>query len=210
MIFRGGGTNIIYRKLFKRVFDVLLSSAGIFISLPLWVIFSVTIWLEDKGPVYYLQERLGKNARPFTSIKFRSMRPDSENGLGPVQAQADDPRATKIGRFLRKTAMDELPQLWNIFKGEMSFVGPRALRPEEIERAENPQLKSVFQVPGFMARSTVRPGLTGAAQVFASRNLLREDKFKHDLWYIENLSFPLDIRLILASFSRTFRAKWDI
>lgn len=198
-----------YRKLFKRTGDILLASAGMFIFLPVWGIILVGIWLEDQGPGYYLQDRVGKDGKIFSGIKFRSMIPDAENGIGPVQAKENDPRTTKLGRFLRKTAMDELPQLLNILKGEMSFVGPRALRPAEIDEGGPSETISIFQVPGFKKRSSVQPGLTGAAQVLASRKLSLEDKFKYDLWYVDNLSFWLDIRLILKSVFTTLRAKWD-
>ena len=120
----------------KRAFDMALSGVGLLISSPLWLIFGAAIKLEDGGPVFYSQERVGFGGRPFEALKFRSMRTDAESGVGAVQAVEDDPRVTRIGRFMRKTAMDELPQLWNIFRGDMSFVGPRALRPGEVEASD--------------------------------------------------------------------------
>ena len=194
---------------FKRVFDFFLSVSGLFISLPLWCIFALAIRLSDGGPVFYFQERVGKGGRIFKGIKFRSMIPDAEKNVGPVQAKTDDPRITKIGRIFRATAMDELPQLVNIAKGDMSFVGPRALRPKEIELTPGSEATDIFHVSGFEKRSSIRPGLTGLAQVLASRNLPREEKFRYDLWYVENMSFWLDIKLILKSFVITSRAKWD-
>ena len=194
----------------KRVFDFCLALIGLFISLPLWLLFGLAICLEGRGPVFYFQERVGKNGKIFKSIKFRSMKPNAEDGIGPIQAKEDDPRVTKVGSFLRKTAMDELPQLLNILKGDMSFVGPRALRPMEIESTDSSCAKNIFQIPGFEMRSTIQPGLTGVAQVFASRSLLREEKFKYDLWYIDNMSFWLDIRLIVKSILTTLKARWDI
>ncbi|MDP2044327.1 MAG: sugar transferase [Candidatus Omnitrophota bacterium] len=193
----------------KRIFDFSLAMIGLCISLPFWFVFGLIIWLEDRGPVFYLQERVGINGKIFRSIKFRSMIFDAEKGLGPVQAKENDSRVTKLGRFLRKTAMDELPQLLNILKGEMSFVGPRALRTVEIESADSSSAKAISQIPGFKKRSSIRPGLTGAAQVFATRRLVREEKFEYDLWYVDNLGFWLDIRLMLKSVVTTFRAKWD-
>ena len=193
----------------KRTFDFFLALIGLFVSLPPWLIFCLAIWFEDRGPIYYTQERVGKNAHIFKSIKFRSMRPDAEKGIGPVQAKDNDPRVTRIGKFLRKTAMDELPQLLNILKGDMSFVGPRALRPTEIESNGSSGAVPIFQVPGFKERSSVLPGLTGVAQVLASRNLSREEKFRYDLWYIDNMSFWLDIKLIAKSILVTLKAKWD-
>jgi len=194
----------------KRVFDFCLALIGLFISLPLWLLFGLAICLEGRGLVFYFQERVGKNGKIFKSIKFRSMKPNAEDGIGPIQAKEDDPRVTKVGSFLRKTAMDELPQLLNILKGDMSFVGPRALRPMEIESTDSSCAKNIFQIPGFEMRSTIQPGLTGVAQVFASRSLLREEKFKYDLWYIDNMSFWLDIRLIVKSILTTLKARWDI
>jgi colanic acid biosynthesis glycosyl transferase WcaI len=117
----------------KRLFDILLSGSGLIASAPLWAAFAALVKIEDGGPVFYRQERVGRNGRIFDAMKFRSMIPDAEAGRGPVQAAYDDPRVTRIGRLLRATAMDELPQLWNIFRGDMSFVGPRAMRPMEIE-----------------------------------------------------------------------------
>ncbi len=194
----------------KRIFDFFLALIGLFMSLPLWCIFGLTIWFEDRGPIFYFQERVGKDGKIFKSIKFRSMKPDAERGIGPVQAEENDPRVTRIGRFLRKTAMDELPQLINIFKGDMSFVGPRALRPVESEAGEPDRIRDVFSIPGFEKRVTVRPGLTGYAQVYTLRHLAREEKFKYDAWYVDNGFFCLDIKLMAMSFLRTFRAKWDV
>jgi len=194
---------------FKRVFDFFLSVTGLFISLPLWCVLALAIRLSDGGPVFYFQERVGKGGRIFKGIKFRSMVPDAEKNVGPVQAKTDDPRITKIGRIFRATAMDELPQLVNIAKGDMSFVGPRALRPKEIELTPGSEAVDMSNIPGFEKRTSIRPGLTGFAQVFASRSLPREEKFKYDVWYVENMSFWLDIKLILKSFVITSRAKWD-
>lgn len=194
----------------KRILDFLLALTGVFISLPIWLALSLAVWIEDSGPVFYSQERVGKDGRIFKSWKFRSMIQDAENGLGPVSAQSDDLRVTKIGRLMRKTAMDELPQLINILKGQMSFVGPRALRPEEIATDGSSEIISIYQVPGFEKRSSIQPGLTGIAQVFASRKLSLEKKFKYDLWYVDNKSFWLDIRLIVKSFLITFSSKWDL
>jgi len=193
----------------KRAFDYSLGVFGMFIFSPLWLIFSLAIWLEDRGPIYYIQERVGKDGRIFKGIKFRSMKPDAEKGIGPVQAKENDPRVTKFGRFLRKTAMDELPQLINIVKGDMSFVGPRALRPAETESSEGTEVKSIFQIPGFEARSSIQPGLTGVAQIFASRHLPREEKFKYDLWYVKNQNIWLDMMLIFKSITISLTKRWD-
>ena len=113
----------------KRAFVAALAGAGLVASAPLWAIFAAAIKLEDGGPIFFMQDRVGLGGRTFDALKFRSMRPDAEALTGALQATKDDPRVTRIGRFMRATAMDELPQLWNILRGDMSFVGPRALRP---------------------------------------------------------------------------------
>jgi lipopolysaccharide/colanic/teichoic acid biosynthesis glycosyltransferase len=141
-------------------------------------------------------------------LKFRSMVADAESG-GPKQADVHDPRITRVGRILRATAMDELPQLWNIFRGDMSFVGPRALRPEEIEVDGNGASVALDAIPGYLQRCTVPPGLTGIAQIYAPRDVSRRQKFRFDLLYIKRRSLMLDVRLILLSFWITARGTWE-
>jgi lipopolysaccharide/colanic/teichoic acid biosynthesis glycosyltransferase len=193
----------------KRTFDIFLSLAGIIGSSPLWVIFSLAILIEDGLPIFYLQERVGKGGNIFMGIKFRSMIKDAEKDSGPVQAVENDPRITKVGRILRATAMDELPQLVNILKGDMSFVGPRALRPAEKEVRGSPEETEIEKIPGYQERLAVRPGLTGLAQVYLPGEALRSEKFKYDLEYIKKQSFFLDLKLIFLSFWITFRGKWE-
>jgi lipopolysaccharide/colanic/teichoic acid biosynthesis glycosyltransferase len=193
----------------KRSFDILLSLFGLAISSPLWAVIALLIIIEDRGAVFYAQERMGRNGRVFKAFKFRSMVPDAENGTGPVQASARDPRVTRIGRVLRATAMDELPQLLNILKGDMSFVGPRALRPAEKEVRGDPGDLSLDMIPGFAERHTVRPGLTGLAQVYLPGEAPRRRKFKYDLLYVRRMNFALDLKLIFLSFWITFRGKWE-
>jgi len=194
----------------KRLFDVLLSGLGLIVSAPLWAIFSLLIRIEDRGPVFYRQERVGKHGKVFQALKFRSMIPAAEKGLGPVQAAEDDWRVTRMGRILRPTAMDELPQLWNIFRGDMSFVGPRALRSAEIEvKSPGPGAMSIKPLPNFQLRHQVRPGLTGLAQVYAPRDATRRQKLRFDLLYIKHRTFWLDFKLILISFYITFRGQWE-
>ena len=193
----------------KRLFDIVLSSIGLIGSSPLWLIFSLAVKLQDGGPIFYGQERVGKNGRIFKALKFRSMVPDAEKESGPIQATENDPRVTKTGKILRATAMDELPQLWNIFKGDMSFVGPRALRPKEKEVHGNPDEMNIEDIPAYKERMAVRPGLTGMAQVYLPTDALRSEKFKYDLLYIKNQSFLLDLKLIFLSFWITFRGKWE-
>ena len=193
----------------KRALDVALAGAGLIASCPLWVLAAAAIKLEDRGPVFFTQDRVGEHGRVFRVYKFRSMIPDAEAGVGALQAREADPRITRVGRWLRATAMDELPQLWSIFRGDMSFVGPRALRPGEIEVAGDGRHEALEQVPGFLERCRVPPGLTGVAQIFAPRDIPRRHKFRYDRLYIRRQSFWLDLRLIGLSFWITFRGTWE-
>ena len=193
----------------KRAFDIALSGAGLVASAPLWAAFAAAIKLEDGGPVFFRQERVGLGGHPFMAVKFRSMRPDAESGVGAIQATEQDPRVTRIGRFLRSTAMDELPQLWNILRGDMSFVGPRALRPGEIEAGQGGVLQRLEDVPGFATRVSVRPGLTGVAQIYARRDVPRRHKFRYDRIYVRRRSWCLDVRLILVSFWISVHGTWE-
>jgi lipopolysaccharide/colanic/teichoic acid biosynthesis glycosyltransferase len=188
---------------------MLLSGAGLVASAPLWVLFAAVIKLYDRGPVFFAQERVGLNGRVFTALKFRSMIPDAEAQTGPVQASEGDPRITPFGKLLRATAMDELPQLWNIFRGDMSFVGPRPLRPGEVDIAGDGQLVPLKDIPGYEVRHRVRPGLTGLAQVYAPRDLPRAAKFRIDCLYLKRASVWLDLKLIILSFWITSRGAWE-
>src|SRR5918995_4892882 len=134
---------------------------------------------------------------------------DAEKDAGAVQAPADDPRMTKVGRVLRATAFDELPQLWNILRGDMSVVGPRPLRPGEADTTADGVQLPLSAIPGYEARHRVRPGLTGIAQVYAPRDLPRTGKFRYDLLYQRKAGFCLDLRLILQSFWITARGRWE-
>ena len=192
----------------KRTFDAALASVGLIASLPLWCVCAVAIKLEDGGPIFYTQDRVGRDGHVFRALKFRSMHPDAERTTGPLQARSDDGRVTHVGRVMRATAMDELPQLWNISRGDMSFVGPRALRPGEIE-IEGGTPVPLEAVPGYVDRIVVRPGLTGVAQVYAPRDISRRSKFRYDRLYIQRRSFALDMRLILLSFWISFRGTWE-
>jgi lipopolysaccharide/colanic/teichoic acid biosynthesis glycosyltransferase len=194
----------------KRLFDASLAAAGLVLSAPLWAIFAAAIKLEDGGPIFFRQDRVGLNGRVFDALKFRSMRPDAEAMTGAVQATEHDPRVTRVGRWMRVTAMDELPQLWNILRGDMSFVGPRALRPGEIEAGADGRLVALEDVPGFEHRIRVRPGLTGLAQVYARRDLPRRQKFRYDRLYVETRSWAGDVRLILLSFWISVLGRWEV
>jgi lipopolysaccharide/colanic/teichoic acid biosynthesis glycosyltransferase len=193
----------------KRALDVALAGAGLILSSPLWALLALAIKLEDGGAIFFSQERAGEGGRVFRVWKFRSMIPDAERHVGAIQASEDDPRITRIGRVMRATAMDELPQLWSIFIGDMSFVGPRALRPGEIEAEGDGRLVRLEDVPGFEHRIIVRPGLTGIAQVYARRDIPRRQKFRYDRLYVRRRSWLLDVRLILLSFWISVHGTWE-
>ena len=193
----------------KRVFDASLAGVGLLVSVPFWCVIPLAIKLEDGGSVFFPQARVGLNGRVFDALKFRSMRPNAEALTGPVQAAENDPRVTRVGRVLRATAMDELPQLWNILRGDMSFVGPRPLRPGEVEVRGDGQLVALAEIPGYQERHSVRPGLTGLTQVYAPRDISRTSKFRLDLLYLKRASFWLDLKLILLSFWITGRGAWE-
>ena len=193
----------------KRLFDCVLAGTGLIVSAPLWAAIAAAIKLEDGGPVFFRQERVGRGGRVFDALKFRSMVPNAEALTGAVQATENDPRVTRVGRLMRATAMDELPQLWNIFAGDMSFVGPRPLRPGEVEVRGDGQFVRLDEIPGYEARHSVRPGLTGIAQVYAPRDIDRARKFRLDRLYLKRAGFWFDLRLIMVSFWITARGDWE-
>lgn len=186
----------------KRFFDVVLSGIGLILAAPGGALVALAIKLQDYGPIFYRQSRTGRNGRIFNILKFRSMIPEAEKQTGAVWATENDPRVTRIGRILRATAMDELPQLWNIFRGDMSFVGPRAERPDLVD-------KFAQVIPGYRERFRVRPGLTGLAQVYGQYDTPPHHKLKYDKLYIRKQSFCLDLKLVLLSFLITFKGKWE-
>jgi sugar transferase (PEP-CTERM system associated) len=179
---------------FKAVVDFLLALAGLAIAFPLMVVAGVLLWLESGWPVTYSQQRVGRRGKPFVLYKLRTMRLNAELESGPVWAASDqDPRITRVGRFLRKTRLDELPQLVNVLKGEMSFVGPRPERPVFVD-----QLRKT--IPFYDARHAVRPGITGWAQTrftYCSTVEESEKKLQFDLYYVKNMSFYLDMLILI-------------
>jgi exopolysaccharide biosynthesis polyprenyl glycosylphosphotransferase len=180
----------------KRGVDFALSAFLLLVLSPVLCLIAFLVRLSSPGPVFYRQERVGMDGRPFSILKFRSMRTDAEASSGPVWASRDDPRRTRIGTFLRKTSMDELPQLINVLKGEMSLVGPRPERPFFVEQFR-------ANVPKYLDRHRVKTGMTGWAQVNGLRgDTSIEERIKFDLYYIENWSFALDFKILV----RTIRA----
>lgn len=187
----------------KRLFDIVLSGVGLALSFPLWGLIALAVKLEDGGPVFYRQRRVGKGGTEFDVLKFRSMCVNAEKSTGPVWAGENDLRVTSVGRLLRAMAMDELPQLWNILRGDMSFVGPRPERPELVRNFR-------IEIPNYDARHAVRPGLTGMAQIYGRYDTPPRHKFYYDvLFYIKKQSLWLDIRLVLVSFGITFMGRWE-
>jgi undecaprenyl phosphate N,N'-diacetylbacillosamine 1-phosphate transferase len=182
--------------LLKRLFDLLVSCLLLVILSPLLVGMAVAIRLTSRGPAIFRQERAGRNGRPFTFYKFRTMRPDTDP-FGPSPKSGDDPRLTRIGRFLRESSLDELPQLVNILRGDMSLAGPRPLYVLQIAEWDQRQRK----------RLLVKPGLTGLAQIVGRGELTREEKLELDVKYVEQASLGLDARILLATFVRVFACK---
>ena len=177
---------------FKRFFDILLSAvAMLLLAIPMGIV-ALLIKIESAGPAIYKQERLGKNGVPYTMYKFRSMHIDSEKD-GPQWAEVNDARCTRIGRIIRVTHVDELPQLLNVFKGEMSLVGPRPERQYFYDQFET-------YIPGFKERLRVTPGLTGLSQVNGCYDLLPEERLEYDIEYMEKRSLWFDFKCILKTF----------
>ncbi|MDP1676918.1 MAG: sugar transferase [Bacteroidota bacterium] len=179
----------------KRLVDIVVSIIILTLSSPLWIMVAVAIRLESPGSVVYSQERIGFKEKRFHMHKFRSMRADAEAKTGPVWAPKDDPRVTNVGRFLRKTRLDEIPQFVNVLKGEMSLVGPRPERPHFVELLSK-------EIPLYKRRLVVRPGITGWAQIKQGYDTSIDDvrsKVRYDLFYIENMSFRMDLKILLMT-----------
>ena len=217
---------VLHEPRLKRPFDVALSALGLVLLSPVWALVTAAIWLEAGRPIFFRQDRYGRGGRKFRVLKFRSMVNDPRRV--EVQARRDDPRITRVGLWLRRTALDELPQLWNIFTGDMSFVGPRAQPEKELVRSREGDTEIyVRDVPGFARRQQARPGLTGVAQIYAPREVPHAQKFRYDLVYIRGVEadsrrravgaspvdelriLALDLRLIVLSVWITLRGRWE-
>lgn len=182
-----------YKKFLKRAIDILLSLIALPFVLLAIIVMAPFIWLEDRGPIFYNAERRGKDGKTFKMFKLRSMylnAPDIKNADGSTFNSDNDPRVTKIGRIMRKTSVDELPQILNVLIGDMSFIGPRptlAVRPYE----ELPEINK--------KRLQVRPGITGYAQAYYRNSITQDEKFKHDCYYVDNVSFVLDVKILFQT-----------
>jgi lipopolysaccharide/colanic/teichoic acid biosynthesis glycosyltransferase len=186
----------------KRTFDVLLSSTGLVLSAPVWMLGACWIWLEDPGPVLFVKNSVGKGGINFLQFKFRSMVQGAEENTGPVLAAESDERVLLAGKFLRKTALDELPQLVNILRGEMSFVGPRPQRSVLVRTY-------LEEMPEYAERHRVLPGLAGLAQVAGDYYLTPRQKLRLDRLYIRHSGLGFDIKLLALSFLIAFWYRWQ-
>ncbi len=179
-----------WNSLVKRMVDLALSAVGLLALLPFLPFLALAIWIEDRGPIFYQQERMGLDGRPFMIWKFRSMRSNAEATTGPVWATRDDPRRTRVGEFIRRWSIDELPQLWNVLVGDMSLVGPRPERPAFVAEFRK-------HLPQYMVRHRVKAGITGWAQVHGWRgNTSIRKRLEFDLYYVENWSLGLDFKIL--------------
>jgi exopolysaccharide biosynthesis polyprenyl glycosylphosphotransferase len=182
-----------WNRINKRVFDIFFSSLILVLTLPLTVVLAAIIKLTSRGPIFFVQERISLDGKPFFVIKFRTMRTDAEASTGPVRAKKGDPRVTLIGRVLRRTSLDELPQLWNVLTGHMSIVGPRPERPFFVEQFKG-------KVPRYLERHRVKTGMTGWAQVNGLRgDAPIDERTKYDIYYVENWSLVFDMKIILKT-----------
>ncbi|MBT2757275.1 sugar transferase [Mesobacillus foraminis] len=176
----------------KRAMDLVLATVGMILALPLILFFAVLVMLETPGSPFYIQERVGKNGKHFNIIKLRSMRADAEKD-GAKWAEVNDSRVTKVGAFIRKTRIDELPQLLSVLKGDMSLIGPRPERPMFTAQFNK-------EIKGFEHRLLVKPGLTGLAQVSGGYDISPQEKLHYDLEYIKNLNFALELKILIKTF----------
>jgi len=180
----------------KRIFDIAVSLSAIIFLAPVLVIIAVAIVLTGKKPVIFKQERAGKDGSPFVFYKFRTMKVDVDP-FGPSPKAGDDPRLTRVGKFIREYSLDELPQLFNVLKGDMSIIGPRPLYVSQMAEWDERQKK----------RLLVKPGLTGLAQISGRGELTREEKLEFDVEYVETAGFWLDLKIILATIAQIFGRK---
>ena len=194
------------RDYYKTLFDYFILVIVHIILFPLflvlWATIPLAIWLNDRGPIFYAQTRVGKDGKPFKLYKFRSMIPDAERVTGAVLAGKDDLRITPIGKILRKRALDELPQVINMWKGDISLVGPRPERPELLDGI-------IRSVPNYKDRLKVKPGLTGVAQIYGRYATCPRHKLMLDKIYMKSMSPCLDVKLLVLSVTLTLKAKWQ-
>lgn len=195
--------------LLKRPFDFIVAATGLLLSAPLWAIIALAIKLDDGGPIFYEQRRWGRGGRVFGVRKFRTMIENADARYGAGPAQQEDPRVTRVGRVLRASGMDELPQLLSICKGDMSLVGPRALAIGEKYREAGGDDVAYENIPGFQERLHARPGLTGMATIYLPKDAHPRERFAMDLDYVRHPSLRRDAQLVLLSLWISLRGKWE-
>jgi len=202
LIFSDGFKRSAIFKRLKRGVDIIGSLLGLTLFAPVMLIISLAIRLDSKGPVLYRQERIGEDGKIFNLLKFRSMSIDAEEN-GPVWAEVDDQRVTRVGRVIRKSRFDEIPQMFNVLKGEMSFIGPRPERPFFVDTLKN-------EIPYYSERHVIKPGITGWAQICYRYGASKEDaleKLKYDLYYIKHMSLILDLMILFETIKIVFLGK---
>jgi lipopolysaccharide/colanic/teichoic acid biosynthesis glycosyltransferase len=202
LLILGSGAGTLYLRFlrgryadFKRALDILLVLPGLILASPVILILAIAVKLTSRGPAFYRQERVGRNGHAFMMVKLRTMVQDAEAATGPIWASANDPRETPLGRILRRTHLDELPQLWNVLKGDMSLVGPRPERPVFVEKLKH-------EIHGYADRLAVRPGITGWAQVNHVYDQTVDDvraKVRFDVEYIHRMGWGIDLRIMWAT-----------
>lgn len=181
-----------YRKYIKRLIDIAIGVVGVLITLPIFIVFAPIIHFTDGGPVFYNAQRIGKDGKLFKMYKFRSMyvnAPDIRNSDGSTYNGDDDPRVTRVGRFMRKTSIDELPQFLNVLMGHMSVIGPRPDPPDDMEVYTQDQ----------KFKLTVRPGITGYNQAYFRNSITQNEKFSNDVYYAKNITFLFDVRIFIKT-----------
>ena len=203
LIFSEGFARSTLSKAAKRSLDLLVSTILLILSTPFFLLTAAAVKLDSRGPVFFSQERVGKHGRPFMLHKFRSMCENAEKESGPVWAGENDPRITRVGRIIRKVRLDELPQLWNVFNGEMTFVGPRPERQHFVQELKN-------KIPYYNERFSVKPGVTGWAQIKYGYGATEDDaleKLKYDLYYIKHMTVVMDLLIIFHTVKTVLLAR---
>lgn len=196
LIFSPGFTTSRLRRFTKRALDLFLAVSGLILAAPLALLVAIAVRLESKGPTIYKQDRVGQNDKTFTILKFRSMTADAETHSGPAWAQENDPRVTRVGKFIRRTRLDEIPQMWNVLRGDMSFVGPRPERSHFVKQL-------AAELPFYRERHNVKPGITGWAQVcypYGASVAAALEKLNYDLYYIKHSNLTLDLQILFQTF----------
>jgi len=187
----------------KRLMDVMLAGTGLVVLLPVCILVALMVLCCDGRPMFFTVACYGRDARVFKQYKFRSMTKDHDRSICE-----DDKRVTSVGRIIRATALDEIPQLWNIAKGDMSLVGPRPVAVDELERRS--EQGSILAIPHFLERCRVRPGLTGFAQLYLPKYVTLEQRFRYDACYVDSWSLWLDVKFFVASVWQTLKGRWEM